>query len=122
MEGTADNALAGIRAVMGKGTHLGEFEILVLAALMRLADQAYGVAIRKEIESRTERNASVGAVYATLERLEIKGLVRSQKGSASPERGGRAKRFFTIEPEGRQRLEQALKTLHQMTEGLVSWQ
>jgi PadR family transcriptional regulator PadR len=107
---------------MSKGTHLGEFEILVLAALMRLTDQAYGVAIRNEIESRTDRNTSIGAVYATLERLETKGLVRSRKGPASPERGGRAKRFFNIEPEGQQRLEHALKTLHQMTAGLVSWQ
>ena len=75
---------------MSKGDHLGEFELLVLSALLRLGDDAYGVAIRAEIEERAGRNASIGAVYATLERLEKKGLIRSRMGEATPERGGRA--------------------------------
>jgi DNA-binding PadR family transcriptional regulator len=79
---------------------LGRFEELVLLALMRLGQNAYGVTIRREIEKRTGRNVSVGAVYTTLERLARKGYVSSRMGDATPERGGRAKRYFQIEAAG----------------------
>ena len=85
---------------MGKGQNLGEFEILTLAALVRLGPEAYGVTVREEIESRAGRPVSVGALYATLDRLEEKGMVASRLGESTPERGGRAKRFFKIKPSG----------------------
>lgn len=106
---------------MAKGDNLGEFEILVLATLLRLGDQAYGVAIRRELEEQAQRQVSIGAVYATLERLEGKALVRARMGEASPERGGRAKRYFNIEAEGERRLRASLETLRRMTDGIVDW-
>ena len=74
--------------------YLGEFEHIVILALLRLADRAYGVTVRQEIEARTGREVSIGAIYATLERLQAKGYVKSQFGDPTPERGGRSKRFF----------------------------
>lgn len=106
---------------MAKGDHLGEFEILVLAALLHLKGEAYGVAIRQELEDRAGRETSIGAVYATLERLERKALVRTRMGEARPERGGRARRYFDIEPEGERRLQASLEVLRRMTDGLVAW-
>jgi DNA-binding PadR family transcriptional regulator len=67
---------------------LGAFEQLVLAALVRLGDQAYGMAVRQEIAERTGRDVAIGAVYATLDRMEEKGLVVSRTGESTPERGG----------------------------------
>jgi PadR family transcriptional regulator PadR len=69
---------------------LGEFEHIIVLALLRLQDQAYGVTVRREIESRTRREVSIGAVYATLDRLERKGYVKSHRGDPTPERGGRS--------------------------------
>jgi PadR family transcriptional regulator PadR len=79
---------------------LGQFEELVLLALVRLGENAYGVTIRREIIERAKRDVSVGALYTTLERLERKGYVSSHFGAPTPERGGRAKRFFNIEAPG----------------------
>ncbi len=106
---------------MAKGDNLGEFEILILAALLHLRDEAYGVAIRQEIEARAGRASSIGAVYATLDRLEGKALVQPRMGDSSPERGGRAKRYFDITPEGERRLNASLDSLKRMTDGLVAW-
>jgi DNA-binding PadR family transcriptional regulator len=78
----------------------GEFEQIVLLAIMRLEDNAYGVTIRKEIRECTGRNAAPGALYNTLDRLEEKGMVRSHLGDPSPQRGGRAKRLFSVTPRG----------------------
>jgi len=75
---------------------LGSVELMVLLALVRLREDAYGVPIVREIEERTGREVAVGSVYATLERLEQKGLVSSALGDSTPERGGRAKRYFHI--------------------------
>ena len=97
---------------------LGEFEILILAALIRLGDEAYGVTVRREIESRTDRSISIGAVYTALGRLEKRGLVRSHVGAPTAERGGRAKRYFRVENSGRVALESAVETIDRMTEGL----
>ncbi len=85
---------------MSKGDYLGEFEIVVLSTLQRLGDNAYGMTIRCAIDERTGRSVSIGAIYATLRRLERKGLVTSRLGEPTAERGGRAKRFFRLEPAG----------------------
>jgi DNA-binding PadR family transcriptional regulator len=98
---------------------LGEFEQLVLLALLRLGDQAYGVPIREEIEARTGREVSLGSVYKTLERLELKGLVASTIGEPTPERGGRRKKFYRLEARGSRALKQSLGALRRMTHGLA---
>jgi DNA-binding PadR family transcriptional regulator len=97
---------------------LGEFEILVLAALIRLGDRAYGVPVRQEIEERAGRPISIGAVYTTLGRLEKKGLVTSRVGEPTAERGGRAKRYFRVETAGVAALDKAISTIDRMVEGL----
>jgi DNA-binding PadR family transcriptional regulator len=79
---------------------LGEFEYLLITAAASLGDDAYGAAIREEIETTTGQNCSVGALYTTLDRLETKGLVKTWMGDATPERGGRAKRMVRVTPEG----------------------
>jgi PadR family transcriptional regulator PadR len=98
--------------------NLGEFEQIVLLALLRLGDAAYGMAVRREIESRTSRHVAIGAVYATLDRMEKKGLVKSSLGDPSPERGGRAKRSFRLTALGSASLKQSQRSLKQMTQGL----
>ena len=103
---------------MAKGEFLGEFEQLVLLALIRLGDEAYGLAVRRELGARAARDVSIGAVYATLDRLESKGLVRSKIGEASEERGGRARKCFTITAAGARSLERSQQALRQMLEGL----
>ena len=86
---------------------LGEFERAVLLAVLRLGDIAYGVAIRDELQKHLRRRISFGAVYTTLDRLLEKRLVSTRTGAPTPERGGRAKKFFTIEPRGLESLEHA---------------
>lgn len=85
---------------MGKGEFLGEFEQVVLLAVLRQNGDGYGMSIRREIEERVDRDVTIGAVYATLDRLERKKLVRSREGEATPTRGGRARRHFTLTPGG----------------------
>ena len=97
---------------------LGEFEQLVLLAILRLGTEAYGVSIRKEILSCTRRDVSPGALYTTLDRLEKKGDVSSQAGSPTPERGGRAKRFYIVTGNGKDRLVFAQRSFQQMMSGL----
>ncbi len=106
---------------MRKPKNLGEFEILVLAALVRLGADAYGVTIRREIEERTGRAVSVGALYSTLARLEEKGYVASRIGEATAERGGRAKRHYMIKAEGRAQLEKSIFALGAMLKGIKPW-
>lgn len=98
--------------------YLGEFEHIIVLALLRLEDRAYGVTVRQEIESRTKREVSIGAVYATLERLETKGYVKSHRGDPTPERGGRSKRFFRVTARGVAAVNRAQRALQNMTEGL----
>lgn len=98
--------------------HLGEFEQLVLLALLHLKEHAYGVSIRQEIESRTGRSVSLGAVYKTLERLEDKGCVRSALGDPTPERGGRRKKFYRASPLGVRALGESFQALRRMAEGV----
>lgn len=107
---------------MSARDYLGEFEHVVVLALLRLSDRAYGVTIRKEIELRTEREVSVGAIYATLDRLESKGLVKSHLGEPTPERGGRSKRFFRVTARGMAALNRTQRVLQRMAEGLsLTW-
>ena len=98
--------------------YLGEFEHLIVLALLRLEDRAYGVTVRQEIEFRTKREVSIGAVYATLDRLEKKGYVRSHRGDPTPERGGRSKRFFRVTAKGVSAMNRSQSALQSMTEGL----
>jgi PadR family transcriptional regulator PadR len=79
---------------------LTDFELMILLAVLRVGDEAYGVQIAKEIESTGGRRVLLGAAYAALDRLERNGLVSSAIGAPTPERGGRAKRFFQVTPRG----------------------
>jgi PadR family transcriptional regulator PadR len=103
---------------MGRGGYLGEFEQVVLLALARLGDDAYGMRIRAEIEARAGRRASIGAVYATLERLVSKGLARETDVAGGSERSGLARRFYALTPEGRTALEDARDLQARMWAGL----
>jgi PadR family transcriptional regulator, regulatory protein PadR len=98
--------------------NLGEFELLVLLALVRLGDDAYGVSVQREIASRSGRDASFAAVYTTLSRLETKGFVDSFHGAPTPERGGRSKKHFTLTAAGRTTLQRNLRAIRSMTQGL----
>jgi PadR family transcriptional regulator, regulatory protein PadR len=96
----------------------GEFEQIVLLALLRLGKNAYGVPIRHEIEHRAKRAVSIGALYSTLDRLEAKGYVASWFADATAERGGRSKRYFRVEPLGVKALKRSQKALAVMLEGI----
>ncbi len=103
---------------MPKGDFLGAFEEIVLLALIHLRDNAYGMTIRREIEDRSGRAVSIGAVYSTLDRLESKGLVSSTYSDGSEARRGRAKRYFELEPEGAKSLSRSSEILANMWRGL----
>jgi PadR family transcriptional regulator PadR len=102
---------------MGHPT-LGGFEFIVILGLLRLSEDAYGVTVRQEIEARTGREVSIGAVYATLDRLEAKGYVKSRLGAPTPERGGRSKRFFRVTPKGVLAVRRTHTALQQLITGL----
>lgn len=104
------------RIVKGR-PKLGEFEEIVLLAVMRLGPESYGVSIRREIEARTGRDVSLGAIYPTLDRLEGKGFVSSRPGDPTPERGGRSKRYFRLEPAGAGALRRSWEEFTAMWEG-----
>ncbi len=103
---------------MAKGEFLGEFEHIVLLSVLRLGDGAHGAMIRAEIEDVTGRSSAIGAVHATLERLEQKGFVSSWMGEPTAERGGKAKRHFSVEAAGIQALKHARNTLDRLHAGL----
>src|SRR5262245_54129508 len=103
---------------MGRLDALGEFEQAVLLSVAHLDDDAYGVTIRREIESRTRRTIAVGALYTALERLERKGYVSSTMSDPTPTRGGRSKRHFRITPTGKGALKQSRDFLARMWAGL----
>ena len=105
-----------MQKIMGKRSTLGEFELLVLAVLLRLGDRAYGVLVYRELEERTGRPISLGAVYTTLYRLEEKGLVSSEMGDPTPVRGGRAKRYFKIEATGVEAVQTSVDALAALLE------
>ena len=97
---------------------LGHFELLVLLALLRQGDEAYGVPIARAIEQSTGKPVILASVYNTLERLEQKGLVRSTFGDPTPERGGRAKRYFAATAAGLREVKAAKKALTVLWRGL----
>lgn len=97
---------------------LGEFEQIVLLAILRLENIAYGVTIRAEIAACTGREPAPGALYTALDRMEDKGFVRSWLGEATPQRGGRAKRYFAVTKAGRAALINAQRAYQRLLEGL----
>jgi len=97
---------------------LGEFEQMVLLAILRLGDGVYGVPIVDEIESRTGRSVARAAVYVTLRRLEKKGLVESWMGEPTEERGGKARRMVRVRPAGRRLVHESREAMDAMWQGL----
>ena len=100
---------------------LGEFEYLLITAAVRLGDNAYGAAIRQEIEDTTGRRCSLGALYTTLDRLETKGFLRTCMGEATAQRGGRAKRMVEVSAKGKQAAREFYNAIQQVTRG-VAWE
>lgn len=100
------------------GETLGGFEKLLLLAVLQLGDDAYGAAVFEELERRTGRSSSPGAVYVTLRRLEKRGLLSSRTGPATPVRGGRPKKLYRIRPEGLEALRAARREWDAMASGL----
>lgn len=96
---------------MVKRGYLGEFELMLLLAVVQLGDAAYGVPISRELERWRGKDVSVGSVYAGLERLESKGLVISNMGDPTPERGGKARRYFKVTREGLQQIHETRRVL-----------
>src|SRR5262245_30804441 len=100
------------------GDNLGDFEQLVMLAVMRLDDDAYGTSIREELKERAGREVSPGAIFTTLERLESRGMVTSRYGEPTPERGGRSKRYYKLSAEGRRTLARTLRAVRRLLQGL----
>jgi len=103
---------------MPKRNYLGEMELLVLLALMRLGDKAYGVPISQELLNLAGREVALGSVYAALDRLQEKGFVTSALGDPTPERGGRAKRYFRVTPAGLRALRMTRTALTNLWSGI----
>ena len=103
---------------MNEREYLGNFEMMVLLSLLRLGEGAYGVPITNEIEKQSGRAVAVGSVYAALERLERKGLITSRWGEPTAERGGRAKKHFSVTASGLKELRHAQKTLINLWKGV----
>ena len=99
-------------------TYLGEFEQLVLLALIRLGRDGYGVTVRAELLDHAGRDVSLGTVYKTLFRLEAKGLVAAHLGEPTPARGGRRKKHYLVTARGRTALQRSLAALRGMSRGL----
>jgi len=97
---------------------LGEFEQQVLLAILRLGSESYSVPVVLELEERTERSVAPAAVYIALRRLEKRGLVSSRLDTAAPEEGGRPRRYFRLEPEALERLEESRRVLHRLWDGV----
>lgn len=93
----------------------------VLAAIQHLGKDAYGVSILNEIENRSGRSVSIGALYATLKRLEAKTYVVGEMGESTAERGGRAKRYFKLTSTGQAQFDKSVRALHNMLDGLEIW-
>ena len=103
---------------MAPALNLGEFEQLVLLAILRLGDEAYGVTIRAELAERGGRNVAPGALYTALERLEAKRAITSRMGDPTPQRGGRRRKFYALRPAGVMALRQAYHAFTAMADGL----
>lgn len=103
---------------MADPIYLGEFEQLVLLAILRLGVNAYGVTIRAELEERAGRTVAPGALYTALERMEVKGLITSRMGDPTPQRGGRAKRHVAVSGAGLKALNRSIRAYQRLLEGL----
>jgi PadR family transcriptional regulator, regulatory protein PadR len=103
---------------MAAPVNLGEFEQLILLAILRLRDNAYGVTIRAELADRAGRNVAPGAMYTALERLETKGLITSRMSDPTPQRGGRAKRHVTVTIAGVEALRRSVQAYERLLDGL----
>jgi PadR family transcriptional regulator PadR len=100
--------------------YLGEFELILLLTILRLGDGAYGVPLSKELSLLRGSDVSVGSIYAALDRLELKGLISSRLGESSPERGGRAKRYFRVTAEGIRSVNETRRVLTKLWKTLPS--
>jgi PadR family transcriptional regulator PadR len=105
---------------MREHNYLGEFELILLLTILRLGDDAYGVPLSRELSVVRGRDVAVGSVYAALDRLELKGLIASSLGEPSPERGGRAKRYFRVTAEGIRSMEETRRVLTGLWKALPS--
>jgi DNA-binding PadR family transcriptional regulator len=104
--------------LMTDRSYLGEFELMILLAVIHLGEEAYGVPISRELEAHRGRNVSVGSVYAALERLEAKDLVSSTLGDPTPERGGKAKRYFRVTRAGLSQVHETRRVLSRLWSAL----
>ena len=107
-----------VKSTLPGSLYLGEFELIVLLAILRLDHDAYGVTIRDALERETSREITLGAIYKTLGRLEDKGFVSSRLGEPAPHRGGRRKKLYRLEPLGQRALKQSMADLRRLTRGL----
>jgi PadR family transcriptional regulator PadR len=103
---------------MRKGDYLGNFELMLLLALIRLGDNAYGVTIASELEEKTGHEVILANVYAKLERLEKMGYAGSKLGDPTPERGGKAKRYFHVTSKGVRKVQETQRSLIKLWHGL----
>ena len=103
--------------VMDSNRLLGGFENLLLLTILRLDERAYGVAIRQELIDRAEKDVAIGAIYTGLDRLEQKGFVESWSGEPTPERGGRAKKFYRVTAQGKKALREMHRAIHRLSLG-----
>jgi DNA-binding PadR family transcriptional regulator len=101
-----------------KEKFLGEFEQFILLSILRLGENSYGSAIRQLLAETVKRDVTIGALYTTLDRLEKKGLLTSRMGEVTPERGGRAKKYFTLTAQGHRALKRSKDALTNMWHGL----
>ena len=103
---------------MDKNRLLGGFENLLLLVILRLDDRAYGVAIRHELLDQAQKDVAIGAIYTGLDRLEQKGFVKSWTGEPTPERGGRAKKFYGVTAQGKKALQETHRAVQRLSIGL----
>jgi PadR family transcriptional regulator PadR len=105
---------------MREHSYLGEFELMILLTIIRLGDDVYGVPLSRELAVMRGREVSVGSVYAALDRLELKGLIASNLGESTPERGGRAKRYFRVTEQGLRSVRETRRVLSKLWKSLPS--
>src|SRR5271170_678490 len=103
---------------MGKTTYLRDFELMILLVVLRLGEDAYGVPIARELKVHARREVSLANVYATLERLQEKGFVSSELADPTPERGGRAKRYFSVTTQGLKKVRETQRVLVRLWRGV----
>ncbi len=103
---------------MGRRNHMGQFEFMTLVAMMRLDENAYGVAIAREIKAASGRDVALASLYLTLGRLEANGLIASKRGEPTPERGGRAKTYFKVTAKGIREVRDARRVLMKLWDGV----